>query len=98
MADDKIMVEGIRVFAKHANAPDFVKASLVVTLNDFVAFCKAHPELQTEYDGKKQLRLQLLESQGGKLYLQVDTYKPKAAAPEKKDTAKGINDSSDLPF
>jgi hypothetical protein len=73
---EQTMPEGIRVFSKHQNAPDFVKGTIVISLNEFVAFCKAHPELLTEYEGKKQLKLQLLESKAGKLYAAVDTYKP----------------------
>lgn len=90
---DQIMPEGVRIFGAHKNAPDFVKGSIVISLNEFYAFCKAHPELLTEYDGKKQLKLQLLESKAGKLYAAADTYKPG----EKKEPASGHPDS-DLPF
>lgn len=78
MADDKKLVQGIRVFNPHANAPAFVKASIVITLNDLVKFGKDNPELLTEYNGAKQLKLQMLESRDGKLYVAVDTYKPGA--------------------
>lgn len=75
MANEKVMVDGIRVFNKHQNAPDFVKASIVITPDDLLTFCTANDALMSEYQGKKQLRLQLLESQAGKLYMAVDTYK-----------------------
>lgn len=90
---DQIMPEGFRIFNKHQNAPDFVKGSIVISLNEFYAFCKAHPELQTDYDGKKQLKLQLLESKAGKLYATVDTYKP-----GEKAAAKQEDDAGSLPF
>jgi len=73
---DQILPEGIRFFPKHANAPDFVIGSMVVTMNDLFEFCKSKPELLTEYNGKKQIKLQLLKSKEGKLYAAVDTYKP----------------------
>ena len=80
---DQILPEGIRFFPKGQNAPDFVLGTMVVTINDLVAFAKARPELLTEYNGQKQLKLQLLNSKQGKLYAAVDTFKPQTqeAAP-----------------
>lgn len=75
MADEKKLPEGIRVFNPHANAPDFVIASVVVTPDALVKFCQDNPDLLSEYNGQKQIRLQLLKSQAGKLYMAVDTYK-----------------------
>lgn len=97
MSENKLP-EGIRYFEKHANAPDFVIDALVITIDDFNAFVTANPELLTEFNGKKQLKLQRLRSKQGKIYLSVDTFQPtpREAAP--------INNSlpgeapSDLPF
>lgn len=75
MANDKILPEGIRVFDKHANAPDFVVATVVVSPDALVKFCKDNAALLSDYQGTPQLRLQLLKSQAGKLYMTVDTYK-----------------------
>lgn len=103
MANDKVLPEGIRMFAPHQNAPDFVKGSVVITLNDLVEFGKKNPNYLTEYQGKKQLKLQLLESRDGKPYLAVDTYKPgqntgggSARNQQNDDINSGTND--DLPF
>lgn len=76
MANDKVLPEGIRMFPKNEKQPDFVKGAMVITLNKLVEFCKSRPELLTDYNGEKQLKLQLLESRDGKPYLAVDTYKP----------------------
>lgn len=78
MADfkDDVLPEGLRFFNKKDNQPDFVIGALVVTMNDLYEFCKAHPELVTEYNGKKQLKLQVLKSNKGNLYAKVDTWKP----------------------
>lgn len=71
---DKIYPKGIIIFPPHANAPDFVKGSVVITPGDFVRFCEDNQGLLTEYKNKPQLRCQLLEGDKG-LYLQVDTYR-----------------------
>ncbi len=109
MANDKVLPEGIRMFPKHQNAPEFVKGAMVITLNKLVEFCKSRPDLLTEYNGEKQLKLQLLESKDGKPYLSVDTFKPgetpRASAPasgsgKKPSLVDEINgpDDSGLPF
>lgn len=79
---DKIFADGVRLFPKHDKAPDFVIGTLIITPNDLVTWLKANPQHLTDYEGKKQLKLQLTKSQGGKLVAAVDTWKPgeKAAA------------------
>ena len=98
MADDKLP-EGIRFFDKKTSQPDFVIGSMVITMNDLFAFCKANPDLVTEYQGKKQLKLQILKSQKGNLYAKVDTWKPdtQQAAPAVFD-APTLPDDNDVPF
>ena len=71
---DTIFVEGIRVFPPHEKAPDFVKASLIITPRELIDFLKSQADNMTEYNGKKQLKCQMLEGRSG-LYLSVDTYK-----------------------
>lgn len=95
---DQILPKGIRLFNKHQNAPDFVIGTLVITPNDLVAWLKEQPELMTEYNGAKQIRLQVLKSKDGNLYAAVDTYKAgttPAAAPQ---DAPAIENTEDLPF
>jgi len=75
MADEKLL-EGVRFFDKKENQPDFVIGSGVITLDDIYAFSKSNPELITEYQGKKQIKFQLLRSKAGNLYAKVDTWKP----------------------
>lgn len=70
----QIKPDGIITFQPHEKAPDFVKGSMVITLNKLVAFCKNNPDLLTEYKGEKQLKLQILDGKYG-LNLVVDTYK-----------------------
>lgn len=65
---------GVRFFEKHPNAPDFVLASLILSLDDLYAFAKNNPQYLVDYQGKKQLKLQVLRSKEGKIYSVVDTY------------------------
>lgn len=71
---EKIYPEGMRAFSKRDNAPDFVVGTLVITPNDLIEWLKKNQSLLTEYEGKKQLKLQILNGNKG-LYLQVDTWK-----------------------
>lgn len=87
--EPKVYAKGVRLFAPHPSAPDFVKGQIVITLNDLVQFCKDNPEYLSDYKGAKQLRLKLLSGKDG-LYTEVDTYNPK----EKVSTV----DDRDLPF
>jgi len=91
---DEVLPEGLRFFNKKDSQPDFVIGSLVVTMNDLFSFCKAHPELTTEYQGKKQLKLQVLKSKNGNLYAKVDSWKPTTETVQ--PTA--ADESGDMPF
>jgi hypothetical protein len=71
---EKIYPEGVIAFSPRSGAPDFVKGSIIITPNDLISWLKKNENLLTEYDGKKQLKLQLLNGKKG-LYLSVDTYK-----------------------
>ncbi len=91
MAQEKIYPKGIMTFPKNQNAPDFVMGSMVITPNDLFAWLKENENLLTEYQGKKQIRLSILNGNKG-IYLVVDTFKPTAKAENKQE------ESSDLPF
>jgi hypothetical protein len=71
----------IRLFPAHPNAPDFVLASGVIGLDEFFGFVQGNPHLLSDYQGKAQLKFQILRSKEGKLYTQVDEYKPQTQAP-----------------
>lgn len=74
MAQETILPEGIRLFDKHPNAPDFVLASVVISLDELFTFCQKNPQFLADYQNKKQLKLQILRSQKGVIYSAVDTY------------------------
>jgi len=96
---EEVLPAGLRFFNKKESQPDFVIGAMVVTMNDLFAFCKEHPELITEYNGAKQLKLQILKSKNGNLYAKVDTWKP---ADQASGPLPGVEDklpdSSGLPF
>jgi len=75
MSKEKIYPKGLRVFKPHEKAPDFVKGTLIISLNELVKFCQDNPSILTEYKEQKQLKCQILDGKEG-LYLIVDTWKP----------------------
>ena len=69
MSDEKIFAAGVYFKPPHQNAPDFVKGSISIKLADFSAFVKEHR------DGE-WMNLKVLESRNGKMYVELDTWKP----------------------
>jgi len=61
-----IFPEGIRYYAPNEKAPDFIKGNIVLYRDDLIKW------LQTQ---EEQVRLDVKESKGGKIYLSVNTYK-----------------------
>jgi hypothetical protein len=98
---DQTLLKGIRLFQPKPSQPEFVLASGVITLNELVTFAKENPQLLSEYNGEKQLRIQLLKSKDGKPYMTVDTWKPSdttAPAFAAPTTVATQEELSDLPF
>lgn len=102
MAEQKIYPKGLRTFDKNANAPEFVLGTLIITPNELVAWLKENANYLTDYNGTKQLKLQILKGEKG-VYFTVDTFVPKAKneTPQRKQQPSNvdvIDESSDLPF
>jgi len=103
---EQIYPKGIVTFAKNPKQPDFVLGSAIITIDDFIEWTKQNPNLLTEYNGKKQLRLQCLTKKAGGISFTVDTYKsepkPEQFGLPKKETpfTDQVNNDSenDLPF
>lgn len=93
---DQVLLKGVRLFRKKDNQPDFVIAGGAITLNELFTFAKENPHLVTEYDGKKQIKIQVKKSKEGNPYIEVDTWKPDGS----KATAPPIDKDpvDDLPF
>jgi len=73
---DITYLKGIRLFKKKDTQPEFVLATGVISLKELWDFVKENPQLQTEYNGMKQIKIQVLKSQGETPYITVDTFKP----------------------
>ena len=84
-----IYVNGMRAFAPREGAPEFVKASIVITPNDLIQFLKENEAHKSEYNGKTQYRLNLLMGENGP-YLTLDTWKPNKSS--------AVVDNDSLPF
>lgn len=91
---ETVKPKGIVTFKPHEKAPSFVKGTMVISLNDFYAFCKDNPNYLTEYKGAKQLRLNMLEGDYG-IYFTVDTWKPESTNSEPIDNKP---EDDNLPF
>lgn len=95
MAEQKF-IDGVKAFKPKA---DFIKAELVISLNQFVKFCKDNPDLLTTYNGEKQLKIQVKESKNGTWYAALNEYKPVDKQAGNKQMNKHNEEISDgLPF
>jgi hypothetical protein len=93
MANETIYPKGIRTFAKHQNAPDFVLGTVVITLKELREWALSEGnQYLTDYKGEKQLRLQATKAKDGSLSLKVDTWKPTQTGTNKQ------HESQDLQF
>tara|TARA_R110000823_G_scaffold250176_1_gene373335 strand:+ start:701 stop:994 length:294 start_codon:yes stop_codon:yes gene_type:complete len=92
---ETIYAQGLRFFNPRETAPEFVKGEVIVNLKEFFDFVSTQKEYYTEYQGNKQLKLNMLSGKQG-MYFTVDTFKPNssAAAPQKVALAT----ADDLPF
>lgn len=90
MADVIEFVNGLIVKAPHERAPDFVKASISIKVQDLQSWLATRSEDWVNIDVK--------ESKGGKWYAAVSTFKPKQE--ERKPQRQESSDSfdSDIPF
>ena len=69
MSQDKIFADGF-VFKRNEKAPDFVVGNISVKVEEAVAFLKQHTK-------NGWVNLQVKNSQGGKYYMELDTFEPK---------------------
>jgi hypothetical protein len=88
---EKIFADGF-VFKRNEKAPDFVVGSISVKVEEATAFLKQHAK-------NGWVNLQVKNSQGGKYYIELDTFEPKvqqqATAPAQQPEP--VNDGT-LPF
>jgi len=88
MSKDKVFADGF-LFKRRENAPDFVIGNISVKVDEAIAFLKSNSK-------NGWVNLNVLNSQAGKPYIELDTFVPKkkevASEPAKAEPA------GDLPF
>lgn len=96
MSNNIEFVDGLRVYAPHERAPDYIIANVQVDSAQLSQWLASHPGQQ---------RLVIKRSKGGKYYAQVDTYKrdakPQEAArptPSAEPPSGEPFEDSDIPF
>ena len=85
---EKVFADGF-IFKRNENAPDFVVGGISIKVEDAVAFLKKH-------DKNGWVNLQIKNSQGGKPYMELDTFEPKKQGQPQPPVQK--EEVNDLPF
>jgi hypothetical protein len=93
MAKEEIeFVDGLIVKAPNPKAPDFVKASISIKVEDLGKWLRAKYKA-----GEEWINLDVKESKSGNWYASVSKFKPKAADPQK-PAGKFDDMKDDVPF
>ena len=87
MSKEVEFVDGLIVKPPHAKAPNFVKASISIKVEDIGKWLRAKYKAGDEW-----VNIDVKESKGGKWYAAVSDFKPK----EKQKTE--ATDDPDIPF
>lgn len=97
---DRIFCKGVMAFKPNEKAPSFVKGSVVITLNDLIEWAKGDgKQYLTEYNGKKQIRLQITENKSdGKYSIAVDTFVPNSSPKPTNEEFRVPDKDDSLPF
>ena len=97
MENKVIFVDGLNVFTPNENAPDWIKADMVINPTQLVKWLRENDQYLKEGKRGLELRLQIKQSAQGKLYASVDTYQPKL---KEEVTSKQpvVEEEGDLPF
>ena len=96
-----IFVKGIRIFAPSPNAPDFVLGQGFLTPKVLLDFIKENPHILTsEYDGNKQIPIQLTRNDDGNISIKFNDFVPKKQVKSESIPVRAEQDMADddLPF
>jgi len=88
--DKKIFVDGLMFNYPHENAPDFIKGKISINAPALTNFMNLHK------NEKGWLTVILKKSKGGKMYFELDTWKPKTQ--ETVDTTTGEAPKEEIPY
>lgn len=90
MSQEKIFADGF-VFKRNEKAPDFVIGSMSVKVEEATAFLRNNAK-------NGWVNLQVKTSQGGKYYVELDTFEPKAQQSPAPAVAAPESTDPDVPF
>jgi hypothetical protein len=74
MSEDKVFVNGM-IVKKNEQSPEWVVCGLSFKVDDMKAFLDQH-------NNAGWVNVQVKKSQGGKIYAELDTWKPQGQAPQ----------------
>ena len=97
MENKVIFVDGLNVYTPSENAPDWIKADMVINPTKLVKWLEQNDQYLKEGKHGLEIRLQIKQSAQGKLYAAVDTYEPKLKA-EVTSKQPVVEEEGDLPF
>lgn len=93
---EKVFADGMFFKRPREGAPDFVKGAVSIKVAEFIPFIEKHAK-------EGWVNLDLKESKGGKLYLELNTWEKSGATPEPsnlsqadKDAIKAIKEFEDM--
>jgi hypothetical protein len=89
MEKQKVFADGF-IFKRNEKAPDFVIGNISIKVDEAISFLK-----KNEKNG--WTNLQVKNSQGGKYYIELDTFEPKAQSQAPAQQSEPVNDGT-LPF
>ena len=89
---DKIFAEGIYFSAPNEKAPDFVKGKLSFKVLDAIKF------LEANVNNAGYVNCDIKESKGGKIYVELNTFKVEKPESLKEETQEESNLDDSVPF
>ena len=92
-----IFVDGLNIYTPSENAPEWVKADMVINPTNLIKWLQTNDQYLREGKRGLELRLQIKQSAQGKLYESVDTYQPKLKD-EVTSKQPVVEAEDDLPF
>lgn len=95
MADDIEFVKGLVVKAPHERAPDFVKASISIKVEELGLWLR-----EKHKAGEEWVNVDVKEAKSGKWYAAVSTFKPtkQDEKPAKKSASREPGEDDDIPW
>lgn len=89
---EKTFANGLIFKAPRESAPEYVKGSLSVKVDEFVEFLNEH------VTPSGWVNIDIKESKGGKLYCELNTWTPKGKKEEKEEPQEATAGPDGIPF